>query len=290
MRVLVTGAGGQLGLAMSRQFSKADDVRSLGAEDLDIRDHRAVLARVQAERPAAIINCAAYTDVDGAEDAPVEALAVNAFAVQTLAAAATSVGAALVHFSTDFVFDGEGDRPYTEEDRPNPRSVYASSKLLGEWFAKGAGRHYVLRVESLFGGLPEPGNPRRTSVDRIVESILEGRETRVFQDRTVSPSYTADVVAATRHLLMHGAAPGLYHCANTGTCTWLDLAVEIGRQCGVTPNLLAVHMADVKLRASRPTYCALSNSKLREAGFLMPSWQDAIRRYLTARGVVLVDR
>jgi dTDP-4-dehydrorhamnose reductase len=278
MRILVVGATARLGSAVVRQFAGWAEVTATARGQLDVCDRRAVLERVASLRPAAIVNCAAYNDVDGAEDAPVEALQVNAFAVRTLAEAARSVDAALVHYSTDFVFDGEADRPYTEDDPPNPRSTYACSKLLGEWLAAAVPRHYVLRVESLFG--TPAGRVRPTSVDRIVDAVLARREVRVFADRTVSPTYTDDVARATRVLLERGAAPGLYHCVNSGSCTWEALALEVGRQLGVEPRLRPVRMADVAMRARRPLYCALSNARLAAAGAVMPAWEDALARYL----------
>ncbi len=283
MRILITGAVGQLGSAMVREFARGHTVVPLTIEDLDLTRHADVMARVRSERPDAIVNCAAYTDVDGAEDHPVEALEVNAFAVRTLAAAAREVGAALVHYSTDFVFDGKADRPYTEEDKPEPQSYYAISKLLGEWFARDAGRYSVLRVESLFGGVTGDAPGKRSSVDKIIDAIAGGREARVFIDRTVTPSYIVDVAAATRHLLERGAPAGLYHSVNSGICTWFELAQEIARVLRVDAQLTAVPVADVKMRAARPTYCALSNAKLAAAGFAMPPWQDALSRYLAQR-------
>jgi dTDP-4-dehydrorhamnose reductase len=286
MKVLVLGATGQLGAAMVRHLALRHEIVATTVDDLDVRDQAAVRARVAAARPDAIVNCSAFTDVDGGEDHPVEALAVNAFAVRSMAQAATHANALLVHYSTDFVFDGRASMPYTEDDVPNPRSTYASSKLIGEWFAAEAPRHYVLRVESLFGGLPGAPGVRRTSVDRIVDSIVAGQEARVFVDRTVSPSYTVDVSVATECLLEQQAPFGLYHCVNSGQCTWYELAVEVARQLKREPRLLAVPVADVRLRAERPKYCALSNAKLAAAGITMPAWQDALARYLDVRGAV----
>jgi dTDP-4-dehydrorhamnose reductase len=283
MRVLVVGAAGHLGSAVTAHLAASADVTAATRAELDVRDHRAVDAVVRRVRPDAVVNCAAYTDVDRAEGEPMDALEVNAFAVKRLAAASRASGAVFVHFSTDFVFDGTGDRPYTEEDEPNPRSTYACSKLIGEWFARDAGSHYVLRVESVFDSSAPPSNPRRTSVDRILDLIVEGREARVFFDRTVSPTSCRDVARATRALLERRPPPGLYHCVNSGSCTWEELAREAARQLGVEPRLALVRMGDARLRAERPRYSVLSNAKLAAAGIPMPSWQDAIGRCLAAR-------
>jgi dTDP-4-dehydrorhamnose reductase len=279
MRIAVAGARGQLGAAIVHAFATGHDVIPLGHEDVDIADDRAVASAMERLRPDAIINCAAYNDVDGAEDHPIDALNVNAFGVRALAAGAAAVGAVFVHYGSDFVFDGTAATPYSEDDRPNPRSVYAASKMLGEWFAADAPRWYVLRVESLFGQVPG-GRPARGSVAAIVKKLLAGEEAVVFVDRTVSPTYIVDAAHATRHLIERAAPFGLYHCVNSGDGTWQDVALEIARQLGVEPRLVPVRMADVSLRAQRPQYCALSNRKLAAAGFAMPPWQDAIARYV----------
>ena len=275
MRILVTGAAGQLGTAIAAAYAQRATVLPVTRAVLDIGDAAAVEAFITRERPAVVINCAAYNDVDGAEDHATDALRVNALAVRALAHGAATAGAAFVHYGTDFVFDGLGDRPYTEEDEPAPQSVYASSKLVGEWFAADCPRHYVLRVESLFGGAH-----RRSSVDRIADAIRRGDPARVFVDRTVTPGYVEDVAAATWRLLETGAPAGLYHCVNSGVTTWFELAREIGRVLAVEPNLLPVKVADVPMRARRPQYAALSNAKLAALGIVMPTWQDALRRFL----------
>jgi dTDP-4-dehydrorhamnose reductase len=284
MKILVTGAAGQLGLTITREFRAAHDVVPLAMRDLDITDHAAVEERVAAERPDAIINCAAYNDVDGAENDAVAALRVNAFAVRSLARAAADHGALLVHYSTDFVFDGtRAGRPYAEDDPPQPESVYASSKLLGDWFAMDTPRHYVLRVESLFGASAEENFRGRSSIDRIIDTLGGGGEARAFVDRVVSPSYVVDVAGATRALVEREAPGGLYHCVNSGHCTWYELAVEIGRHVEGTGRPVPVSIRDVALKARRPQYAALSNAKLAAAGVPMPAWQDAIARYVALR-------
>jgi len=149
MRIALVGAEGQLGAAIAREFHAGHEVIEFTHSMLDVTSDEAVRQVMGRAGPDAIVNCAAYNDVDGAEDHPVDALNVNAFAVRALARAAGDCNAALVHYSTDFVFDGRASRPYTETDTPNPRGAYAASKLMGEWFAADAPRAYVLRVESL---------------------------------------------------------------------------------------------------------------------------------------------
>lgn len=279
MTILVLGARGQLGTAVVRELANTADVVPFNRSDLDIVDDRRVAERIGALRPSAIVNCAAYNDVDGAEDDPVTALEVNAMAVRALARAATDCDAAFIHYSSDFVFDGVGDRPYTEDDRPSPQSAYATSKLLGEWFAADAPRHYVLRVESLFGA-EVVGAAARGSVATIARTMQAGGEARVFEDRTVSPSYVVDVARATRGLLENRAPTGLYHCVNSGSCTWLQFAQELARQLGTSARICPVRMREVTFRAHRPLFCALSNAKLGAVGGVtMPSWQDAVARY-----------
>lgn len=274
-RVLVTGSRGQLASALVEEFCRDAKVVAYSHEELDIADAHAVHARVAADTPDVIVNCAAFNHVDRAEDEPERALTVNAFGVRVLASAAAQVDATLVHYSSDFVFDGNTDRPYREEDTPNPRSVYAQSKLLGEWFALEAPRAFVLRVESLFGG-----SNAKSSVDRIAQAVVSGQETPVFADRTVSPSYVVDVAGATRALLQRGE-PGLYHCVGTGHATWLEVGREIARVLGKEneARLRAVAVASVPLRAPRPQFAALDNSKLARL-VPLPTWQDALRRYL----------
>ncbi len=283
-RVLVTGASGQLGSAIARTF-KDRDVTAHTHATLDISDVDAVRRAVDAARPDAIVNCAAYNNVDAAESHTLEAFTANAFAVRTLARAAESAGAILVHYGTDFVFagmDGPDTAPYDESVPPSPQSAYAASKLVGEWMALAYPRAYVLRVESLFG-LPADWNGRRGSLDTIVAGLDAGREVPVFTDRIVSPSYVADVAAATRYLVDSPAPAGLYHCVNSGHASWEQVALEAARVLGVSPRLKRMTTAEVNLIAARPRFCALSNGKLADAGFAMPPWQDALRRWLASR-------
>lgn len=285
MKLLVLGGGGQLGGAFDAAH-RADaatsplaghEVIRVTRREVDVTDAGAVRRAVEAHAPDAIVNCTAYTDVDGAETDARTALAVNALALRALADVAREADAALVHYSTDFVFDGEATTPYSEEDRARPVSVYGMSKLLGEWFAADAPRAYVLRVESLFGG-PQA----RSSVDRIVQALRDGRPAPVFVDRVVSPSFVDDVVAATLGLLTAPAPPGLYHCVNSGYGTWAEVGQVVADLLGAPADLLTpMSVRDVTMRAQRPVYCALSNAKLGATlGEAMPRWEEAVGRYV----------
>jgi dTDP-4-dehydrorhamnose reductase len=283
-RVLITGASGQLAAAIVEAFADRAIVAHTHAT-LDVTDPAAVRRAVDAARPDVIVNCAAFNDVDAAQSQPSEAFAVNAFAVRTLARVAEASNAVLVHYGTDFVFaglDGPETDAYDESVPPSPASVYAASKLVGEWMALDHARAYVLRVESLFGQ-PADWVGRRGSLDTIVAGVQAGREVPVFTDRIVSPSYIVDVAAATRHLVDTAAPAGLYHCVNSGRGTWQQVAAEAARVLGVPARLKPITMADARLAAPRPRFCALSNRKLAAAGFPMPTWQDALRRWLAVR-------
>jgi dTDP-4-dehydrorhamnose reductase len=281
---LVLGANGQLGstiVARLRRSNGADDAApiALTRRELDVTDTNALRSAIVRHHPTVVINCTAYNDVDGAEEHATDALTVNALAVRAMARGAAEIGATLVHYSTDFVFDGDAKAPYREEDRARPLSVYGASKLLGEWFAADAPRHYVLRVESLFGG-----PAARSSFDKIIAGLSAGREVRVFSDRIVSPSYVQDVVDATLRLVAGDVPSGLYHCVNTGTTTWYGAAQHIAAELRAPASLLApVSVDDVTLRARRPRYCALANEKLRRAGIAMPPWEEALTRYVALR-------
>jgi dTDP-4-dehydrorhamnose reductase len=279
--VVVVGAGGRLGAAIVEGFGDRKVIAHTRAT-LDITDAAAVMRAVKAVAPAVIVNCAAFNRVDEAENRPIDAFAVNALAVRSLARAAEAVDAVLVHYGSDFVFDGNATEPYDEEATPSPRSTYGLSKLLGDWLALDAPCAFVLRVESLFGSV-RGHRPRRGSLDGIIEALEQGRAASVFTDRVVSLSYVDDVIRATRHLIATHAPPGLYHCVNSGWATWYEVAEEAARLLGIVPRLEPITLDSHPMKAARPRFCAMANRKLAGAGFAMPSWQDALGRWLASR-------
>lgn len=279
--VAVVGAGGQLGHTLSTLWADRAEVHGFTHDRLDLCDAVAVAAMVADVRPSVIVNAAAFNDVDGAESRQAEAIDVNGVGVGVLARAAAALDATFVHFSTDFVFAGKAPGVWTEDDAPEPQSVYAQSKLVGEWQASECPSHYVLRVESLFGG-----ERRRSSIDRIADTLLRGEPVTLFADRTVTPSFVDDVAEATWRLLEVQGPPGVYHCVNAGVTTWYGVGAAIARACGIDEGLLRPSsVRHVPMKAARPQYAALSAARLETVAGALPDWHDALRRYLRRRGV-----
>ena len=282
MRIVITGAAGRLGAALTMELRSAGhQVSPLGHTDLDITDRKQVDAVLKRLRPQVIINSSAYNAVDAAESDSSAAFALNAEGPANLADAARQSGAVLMHYSTDFVFDGAASHPYSEEAATNPLSVYGASKLAGEKDVAKVQRHYILRLESLFGGIGVRGH--RATVDQIADAILAGSTVRALQDRTVSPSHVADVSRASRALIEGGCPFGLYHCVNSGFTTWYELALEVSRQLGITAHVVPLLTSNLVTPAPRPRFCALSNQKLTALGIEMPSWDRALEYHLMSR-------
>jgi dTDP-4-dehydrorhamnose reductase len=280
-RVLVTGSKGQLGAAFMTRLADRAYVTGIDVDDVDLTDPALLRECVRRCRPTAIVNCAAFTDVDGAESRPLDAYRVNAEAVWCLAGLASELDAVLVHYGTEFVYDGTLDRPYTEEDDTAPQSVYGMTKLVGERFALGAKRSYALRLSSLYGG-----HTRRTTVDWILRQAQSGQPVTAFADRTVSPSYVPEVVDATLELLVKGAPFGLYNCGSMDSCSWADMAERVLATCGRPDLLKRVPFVEQPNRAVRPRNCTMSSAKLRAHVISAPgTWREALSDYLARLGI-----
>jgi dTDP-4-dehydrorhamnose reductase len=282
MRLLVTGAGGMLGQDVVRAAEAGgDDVIALARGDLDVTDERAVAAALSDEQVDAVVNCAAWTDVDGAESDPDGADAVNALGAGHVANAAAHVGARLVHVSTDYVFDGDrsSDEPaYVESDVPGPRSVYGASKLAGEEaVAAAGGSHAIVRSSWLFG----VGG--RNFVATMLALGVERDEVTVVDDQIGCPTATAHLAPALLALARDVEAQGIFHVAGAGRCSWQDLAVEALRQAGIACRVLPCTTAEMPRPAPRPAFSALASE--RDDAPLLPPWQEGLTTYLAQRGV-----
>jgi dTDP-4-dehydrorhamnose reductase len=271
MRLLVTGAAGMLGRDVVTAAGDAGhEVTALARAELDITDHDAVRAAIVAARPDAVINCAAWTDVDGAEANEAAASAVNGTGAGHVAKAAAEAGAHLVHVSSDYVFDGNGPDPYEEDDPPSPRSAYGRSKLAGE-LAVDDGRAAIVRSSWLFG----PHG--RNFVDTMRRLGAERDEVAVVNDQVGCPTYTGHLAPALVEIAEQRLT-GVMHVAGGGHCSWFELAVatfaEAGIVCRVTPQTTA----DAGRPAPRPAFSALAST--RADAPVLPPWREGLRAHL----------
>jgi dTDP-4-dehydrorhamnose reductase len=276
MRVLITGARGQLGRALvDLGRGQGWQLWAYDLPEFDLTDVGAVQEAVRTAQPEVIFNAAAFTAVDRAEEEPEAAFAVNARAVATLASVADEVGALLVHLSTDYVFDGQNSRPYREDDPPNPLSVYGRSKLEGEKAAARASKHLIVRTSWLFGR-------GWNFVEAIRKQLLGGaRELRVVADQFGRPTYAEDLAEALVRLVNAGAY-GLFHVANTGETSWAGFAREIAAQLGFSVPVVDISTEDAGRPAPRPRYSVLDTAKFDALCGPLPPWQEALARYLRA--------
>ena len=286
-RYVVIGAAGQLGSDLVRAFDGAGALVPLTHRDIDILDASRTAETLAALRPTHVVNTAAWNLVDRAEDEPHAAFALNRDAVGTLAATCEQLGAALVHFSTDYVFDGAKRTPYAEDDAPNPLSAYGESKLAGERLARErCGRAFLIRVAALFGIARSAGKGGSNFVETMLRAAGAGRALRVVADQIMAPSYTPDVARAVWRILGSGR-PGLYHVSGSGETSWYEFAREIFRREGITPALTAVTTQEFGARAKRPPYSVLGHGALRALGHpAPPSWMDGLTAYLAERRAV----
>jgi dTDP-4-dehydrorhamnose reductase len=251
------------------------EVRGLDRNHLDVTDEEAVERAVSGFRPGVIINCAAYTDVDGAEEAEEQATAVNATGAQIVAAAGASVGAKIVYVSTDYVFDGQKGSAYIESDEPAPLSAYGRSKLAGEAQTAGANqRSFIVRTAWSFG---RNGN---NFVEAMLQFAGDLGEVLVARDQVGSPTYTGHLAVGIVRLI-EGESYGIHHMAGGGECSRYDFAREIFDQARVECSVLSATMDMLDLKAPRPARSSLESQ--RRHAIALPPWRDGLSAYLAER-------
>jgi dTDP-4-dehydrorhamnose reductase len=283
-RVALFGSRGQLGVELKTEFSaRGYQVACFERSTVDITDAAAVERAIAGCDPAVVLNAAAYNQVDISETEPLAAFEVNALAVRNLAVACRNSDAQLVHFSTDYVFDGQAGRAYREEDPPRPLGAYAVSKLAGELYARAyLDTPLIIRTSGVFG----PGG-MDTARGNFVELMLRlaggSNPIRVVEDHVASPTYAPALAARTADLVDHGAH-GLFHIGGGTPISWFQWAHKIFEAAGLNPPLKPTSEREFRTPARRPKYSALSNAKMEALGLApMPSLDDAIKEYLAAR-------
>jgi dTDP-4-dehydrorhamnose reductase len=278
VKVLVTGAAGMLGRDVVRTARAANhEVVALARDELDLLRGRAVRETLRRELPDAVVNCAGWTDVDGAEADERAATELNGDAAGTLAAAAAEVGASIVHPSTDYVFDGSAGRPYVETDPTSPVNAYGRSKLAGEHAVAAVNpRHFVVRTSWLFG----VGG--RNFVDTMLGLGSAGGPVLVVRDQVGCPTFTGHLADALVRLL-DGESYGLHHIAGDGECSWFEFANAIFAQAGVDTRAMSCTSEEFPRPAARPPYSVLRTE--RPYGFVLPPWEEGLAGYLAERAV-----
>jgi dTDP-4-dehydrorhamnose reductase len=276
MRILVTGYTGQLGYDVVRYGLKCGiNMVGIGSKDLDITNEKDVLRVIKRFKPEAIIHCAAYTAVDKAEDDKNACWNVNVEGTYHLVKAAKDINAKFMYISTDYVFNGEGELPFKEKDKPNPIGYYGQSKHEGEEVVKNfSDKWFIVRISWVFG----------INGNNFIKTMLRLAETRnelnVVGDQFGSPSYTFDLARLLIDMIQCDNY-GIYHASNEGFCSWAEFATEIFRQANKDVKVNSISTDRYPTRAVRPKNSRMSKQKLIENGFKpLPIWQDAVERYL----------
>ncbi len=269
-KILLTGSAGMLGSALREVLARGHEVLALGKSELDITDSKAVEEKIAELKPDVVVNAAAYTAVDACEEQEELATQINGEAVGYLAAACQQSGAKLIHFSTDYVFDGENAKGYAEDAPPNPVNAYGRSKLAGEQAILKSGCEFVIiRTSWLYG--PNGKNFVKT----MLELGQKQTEVKVVADQTGCPTYTVELAEAVGGLVASGET-GIYHLTNTSSTTWADFATEIFRLADLNAKVMPIKTAEYPRPAARPTCSVLVNTKRPP---LRP-WQAALAEYL----------
>ena len=281
MKVAIIGANGQLGSDLVKVFG--EDAIPLTHKDLDVTniDSLDVLKELC---PDVIINTAAYHRTDECEENPEKTFLVNSVGARNVAIIAKETNAINIYISTDYVFDGEKGKPYSEKDVPNPINAYGVSKYAGELLTRYIHRkHYIIRVASLFGVAGASGKGGNF-VETMIRLAKAGREIRVVNDIFMSPTYTKDAATAIKAIIENKLPYGVYHVTNKGFCSWYEFSKAIFEITGIEAKLIPITSKEFPTKARRPKFSALSTEKLSSYGINMRSWREALRAYLKEKG------
>lgn len=282
MRILLTGSAGQVGSALVDALTPLGELRAFNRQDLNLLDSTSIRTTIAGIRPDIIVNAAAFTAVDRAEKEPDAAFAVNFQAVRDIAGEAASVNALLIHFSTDYVFDGEKSSPYVETDAPLPGNVYGQSKLAGERAVAASGcRHFIFRTSWVYS------SRGRNFLQAILAAAKTRPELRVVDDQRGAPTSSEAIAGAVAHVLskadVSGTAGGLYHLSAGGATTWHGFASEILQVSGLKTPVVAIRSDEFPVAARRPKNSLLDNSKLGAAfGVALPDWRQGLAAVLAS--------
>jgi len=284
MKIIILGGKGQLGKEFENFLKDKAEIYSFSHLELDVLNQELLIKKIQEIKPEVVINCSAYTKVDKAEEEKEECIKVNAIGAKNVSYASYKVGAKVIYFSTDYIFDGEKESPYTELDSPNPISTYGRSKLLGEIYtSKHNPNHLILRISWLYG------INGRNFVKTIIKKAKEEKELKIVSDQKGSPTYTLDVVKQTWELIKKDKV-GIYHSANQGETSWYEFAKKIIEKLKINVKISPIKTGEYPALAKRPKYSVLDNYLLKLEGInIMRDWETALNEFLDNYGTLLLE-
>ena len=292
MRVAVIGANGQLGIDVVRAVAEnGDEVCRLTHGEIELSNVASVAECLREQRPNVVVNTAAMHHVERCEQDPANAYAINALGARNLAVVTRELGATLIHISTDYVFDGQKNDPYIEEDAPLPLNVYGNSKLAGEYFVRTLNpKHMVLRTSALYGAHPCRGKNGLNFVELMLKLGRERGRVRVVDNEFVSPTATSEL--AQQIVWLSGSSGyGLYHATAEGSCSWHEFAQEIFSCAGIDVTVEVASPEEFPAKVPRPRYSVLENRKLKVCGLnRFSSWQAGLQSYVSQLQMATVDQ
>lgn len=284
MKIAVIGADGQLGTDICKAVEAAGhELTRLTIAQVDISDKESVEKVLQECKPGLVINTAAFHHVEKCEDEPLTAFRVNALGARNLAVVCNVVDSALLHISTDYVFDGKKRRPYMETDCPMPLNVYANTKLAGEHFVAAiAKKYFIVRVSGIYGKAPCIGKGGMNFVELMQKLSREREEVRVVDNEFLTPTSTVEVARQVVKMIASNAQCGLYHATAEGHCSWYEFAEEIFKITKPKCRFTKAMPGEFAVKVNRPEYSVLENKFLKDQGInVMRHWKDGLREYLS---------
>lgn len=285
-KIVLIGVDGQLGTDINSHFKKKGiEITGLvGLKDIDVCDYKVSESVLKKVRPDIVINTAAFHDVDLCEEEALSAFKVNVIGVKNLALICREIDIPLVHFSTDYIFDGKKNVPYVEDDCARPLSLYGISKLAGEQVIRYIlDKYYIVRLSGLYGHAGCVGKGSTNFVESVIKLAEEKKEIRVVNDQILTPTSTLDVSEKLFELIQTGKY-GIYHMTNTGSCSWYEFACEISRLMKLNTKVIPITTEQFGAKARRPYYSVLDNFNLRKIGLSdLKNWKEALKDYIKGR-------
>lgn len=282
MKIIVIGSTGQLGTDLMKTLRLEHQAIGLTHENIEVTDYSSCLI-LKKHKPDVIINTAAFHRTDQCEEEPMKTFSVNALGAKNVTTIAKEIEATSTFISTDYIFGGSKNKPYTEDDIPNPINTYGISKLAGELYTKQNPKYYIIRLASLFG-LAGASGKGGNFVETMIMKAKKKETITVVDDMWMSPTYTKDAATTIKKIVELKLPFGTYHATNQGYCTWFQFAKETFRLLHLKPDLSPIKTRQLEIKAKRPRFSALRSKKLPKYGIQMSEWKEALKEYLIEKG------